>query len=261
MSDGLGGTAAAKSMAQTAKLSPDEVKARKNKIRAFYKKHLADLPIVATTTTDSGRVIDWVPARKDHPAPPPPATFDPSSSKSTPITAPPPGTPQSALTEVPAQPWARGPAGTVPVMRFDVEGHLAAMKDDDIPASGEAAQALWNKKDLPPPPAPDSVGRYYGAWQRTTGGPYYGTFGFINIWNVDGPASMDTSIAQTAVIRPSDPTTQQAIEAGKVETSYLNGGRPKFFVYFRTHGSDTGRWIGGYDAIFKGWQQAGRIAS
>jgi hypothetical protein len=87
-------------------------------------------------------------------------------------------------------------------------------------------------------------------WQRF--GTVYGSAGRINVWNVSGPVSGETSIAQVAVIRGSP---MQAIEAGKIEFPGINSGRPYFFVYYRTNGAASGDWVGGYDTTVDGWIQ------
>jgi hypothetical protein len=129
----------------------------------------------------------------------------------------------------------------VPIVRFDVEAYLS--REGDLP---DLEQLLGKE----PPPSPESNDRYYGVWQRF--GSVFGSAGRINIWNVSGPVSGETSIAQVAVIRG---TPMQAIEAGKTETSSTNGGRPRFFVFYRTNGSATGDWVGGYDTTVDGWIQ------
>jgi hypothetical protein len=147
-------------------------------------------------------------------------------------------------TEVQVDPKARGPEGTVPVVPFNVEYYL-----EHVPNLPENPADVFKK---PPPPSPDSNGRYYGVWRRE--GTFFGTGGQINIWETAGPVDSETSIAQTAVIR-GDP--MQAIEAGKIELDTLNGNkRPHFFTFYRTSGEATGDWVGGYNAIAqRGWIQ------
>jgi hypothetical protein len=148
-----------------------------------------------------------------------------------------------AQTEVQTQLKARGPAGTVPIVRFDVEAYLASV---DIPP--ENPEDVLKKL---PPPSPDTNDRYYVVWQRF--GTFYGSSGRINIWNTSGPVNNETSIAQVAVIRG---TPMQAIEAGKIEHQGLNGdSRPHFFTYFRTNGTASGDWVAGYNTLVDGWIQ------
>jgi hypothetical protein len=153
------------------------------------------------------------------------------------------GVERRAQTEIQAQPQTRGPKGTVPVVRFDVESYLK--NEHDLP---ENPQDVLKKI---PPPSPNSNNRYYGVWQRFD--TFFGTSGRINIWDTSGPNSRETSIAQTAVIRGNP---MQAIEAGKIELDTLDGDdRPHFFTYFRTNGTASGDWVGGYNTLVKGWIQ------
>ena len=162
---------------------------------------------------------------------------------------PPAGAERLAQTEVQTQPRARGPKGTVPVVRFDVENYLKTERD--LPEN--PADVL--KKV--PPPSPDSNSRYYGVWQRFD--TFFGTSGRINIWDTAGPNRGETSIAQTAVIRGNP---MQAIEAGKIESAALNGDdQPHFFTYFRTNGTASGDWVGGYNTLVKGWIQVSSSVS
>jgi len=148
-----------------------------------------------------------------------------------------------AQTEVQLHPSIRGPQGTVPVVHFDVEKYLANVK---VPP--ENPQDVLRKL---PPPAPASNNRYYVVWQRYD--TFYGSSGYINIWDTAGPVNNETSIGQVAVIRG---TPMQAIEAGKIELQSLNGDlRPHFFTYYRTNDSATGDWVGGYNTLVKGWIQ------
>jgi hypothetical protein len=157
--------------------------------------------------------------------------------------APKTGTDQIAYTEVQTQERARGPAGTVPIVRFNVEAYL-----DSVVIPPKDVREVLNKV---PPPAPASNDRYYVPWHRF--GTFFGTAGRINIWETTGPVGNETSIAQTAVIR-GDP--MQAIEAGKIELQSLNGNRrPHFFVYYRTNGTAQGDWVAGYNTLVDGWIQ------
>ncbi|RKH38712.1 hypothetical protein [Corallococcus sicarius] len=55
----------------SAPLTEEELELRRERIRAYLRARLARLNIVATTRTDSGQVIDWVPAPRDVPERPP----------------------------------------------------------------------------------------------------------------------------------------------------------------------------------------------
>jgi hypothetical protein len=225
--------------------------ARGERIRQYFEERLARLEIVATTKTRSGQVIDWIPIESQAPDgkifEPPLELADEKLERDArgtklELSKAPRGVDRSAATELQLDPGLLGPQGTVPVVRFDVESYLKNARIlPDNPAN--ILQKL-------PPPDPESNDRYYGVWQRF--GTVFGSGGRINIWNVGGPNSGETSIAQTAVIRG---TPMQAIEAGKIEYPGINSNRPYFFVYYRTNDGATGDWVGGYDTSVDGWIQ------
>ena len=241
-------------------LSKAEYEKRRQNIVDFFAERAARFTVVATTKTASGQVIDWIKPQAQVPdgklatRPPgraadirkPELTFD-SAYLDTPL-------PKalrelnreekSALTELQRDESARGPKGTVPIIRFDVDAYLKS-HTKFLP---ENPMEVLSKT---PPPAPASNNRYYAVWQRF--GDVFGSIGRINIWNVSGPVGGETSIAQVAVIRGSP---MQAIEAGKIEASgFAPSKRPTFFTYFRTNGSASGDWIAGYNALVDGWIQ------
>ena len=224
-------------------LSQAELKNRRDRIRRFFHDRLQRHDVVATTVTPSGQKIDWIrpesqtaDGRLATPPDQPPDTMSPGSVIPPKVTQLRPMIPnqQRAWTEIQKYQSARGPEGTVPVVRFDVDKYLASLK---VPP--ENPRDAFKKM---PPPAPESNDRYYVVWQRM--GTVYGSSGHVNIWDTTGPVGNETSIGQVAVIRG---TPMQAIEAGKIELQSLNGNRrPHFFVYYRTSGSASGDWVGGY---------------
>jgi hypothetical protein len=244
---------------ETRPISAAEREARSERIRAYFAAKAKRFDVVATSVTPSGQTLDWIR---------PESQVDggrlakPPLNESARLTAPEgPVNPflgstialrqldRSAQTEVQDNERLRGPAGTVPIVRFDVERYL---RDVEIPPR-DPAEVLTKM----PPPAPASNDRYYAVWQRY--GTFFGTAGRINIWDTNGPVGNETSIAQTAVIRG---TPMQAIEAGKIELQSLNGNRaPHFFTYYRTNGTASGDWVAGYNTLVDGWiQVSSRVA-
>jgi hypothetical protein len=229
-----------------------ELEKRRERIRAYFKARHDRLRIVATTVTESGQTLDWIwPASQisigsiESPPDDTGDTTTPEDGRQEPNESAvgDVGTDQPTLTEVQIQPNARGPKGTVPIVRFDVEAYL-----DSVLIPPEDPEDVLRKL---PPPTPESNDRYYVVWQRF--GTFYGSTGRINIWNTAGPVNNETSIAQVAVIRGSP---MQAIEAGKIEYQGLNGNlRPHFFTYFRTNGTASGDWVAGYNTLVDGWIQ------
>jgi len=233
-------------------LSVTEVKERKDRIRAFFQERVARMSIVTTTMTDSGQVIDWIPQRKDHPAPPP--ILAPTSSDAAEEMAKIPGTPLSVQTEVQAQPWAQGPAGTVPVVRFDVEGFLSSIKDEDMPATPEAALQLLNPDSQPTSRDSGGINFYHATWHRS--GINFGTGGFINIWNANEVYADDESRVDLVVRR-----NNQRIVAGTRQYPWSHRSVPHFFVFYATNDNKTGDWIGGWNTEVDGWQQVSQTVA
>ena len=239
-------------------LSDAERKERSDRIRDYFQEQLKRRGIVATTLTRSGQTIDWI--RRESQVEGGRLALSPSADVrlSAPYESRNPylsfdaavrRAELPARTELQLDDQVRGPEGTVPIVRFDVERYLATVR---IPPR-DPRDVL---KKIPPP-APDSNNRYYAVWQRF--GTFYGTAGRINVWDTSGPVGNETSIAQTAVIRG---TPMQAIEAGKVELQSLNGDRvPHFFTYFRTNGTASGDWVAGYNTLVQGWVQYSRTVA
>jgi hypothetical protein len=233
-------------------ISDAELRDRQDRIRKYFEERHQRRKIVATTVTDSGQIIDWIRPESQTPdgviAESPafkPEEKAPSQDEATlPIKeAQKTGADQISQTEVQTQERARGPKGTVPIVRFNVEAYL-----DSVGIPPKDVREVLQKI---PPPAPDSNDRYYVVWQRF--GTFFGTAGRINIWDTTGPVGNETSIAQTAVIRGNP---MQAIEAGKIEVQSLNGNRrPHLFTYYRTNGTAQGDWVAGYNTLVDGWIQ------
>lgn len=234
-------------------LSALEYEQRKTRIVRFFEQQRAGYRAVATTRTKSGQIIDWIlpqsqvadgaiatPPDDGQHLPPKGGAYRASAQA-----AQTPGLPvRGARTELQLDPSLRGPAGTVPVVRFDVERYLRETRDLPLDPRQIVSKA-------PPPPSPASNNRYYVVWHRF--GDVYGSSGFINIWDTAGPVYGETSIAQTAVIRGAP---MQAIEAGKIEhVSFAPSQQPVLFTYFRTNDGASGDWVGGYNALVRGWVQ------
>jgi hypothetical protein len=223
--------------------SPGEIEARKARIRAYFAAKASEVPKVATTVTRKGQTLDWIlpesqlPAGTKLAAPPglPPAVALP---------------PNTALgqSELESDPGVRGPAGTVPIVRYDVEGYLKSI--DIPPATPE--EVIPNKSG---PPAPTAQGYYYTKWARN--GTWYGAFGTFNHWDPTDLTTTDHSLVQIAVAYLSG-TIGQTVEMGTTKDRGLNGGTssPAVFTYFTTSNyMTTGNWVGGYNKSVLGFIQ------
>jgi hypothetical protein len=221
----------------SAEQQADILLAKQNRIRQHFADRLSRLNVVATTKTDSGTIVDWVPRAA--------GLAHPQLSKEQ--LAEEPTRPlrkgeEYAQTELEAQSWNRGPEGTVPVIRFDVDAYLAAMGEDipDDPSKG-----------LIPRPSPEANNRYYAEW-RLAGSSYRAMRGQINIW--DAPqleSSGDTNIGQILAGRGG-----QTVEAGKIESAGINSGHATLFAYYTTNNyAYDADWVGGYAGFYDGFVQ------
>lgn len=167
----------------TAIHAPSPLAERSERLRAYVRNRVSKLNAVATTTTGSGAILDWVPR---------------PGGKAR-VVAPPrirDGIDMSSAVqfELEATPQARGPEGTVPYARFDVDAYLAAAGERVPETPAEVFRRM-------PAPSPSSDKRYHARAQKTDAmGGYTGIYGHINLWNVqlmDG----DTSIMQLFAAR------------------------------------------------------------
>ena len=86
-----------------------EIARRQTAIRSYFDARVASLHAVKTTQTSDGTIIDWITPTEPRVAPPPP--LEPCAQG-------------CATTALQNEPAARGPAGTVPIVRFNVEAYL-----------------------------------------------------------------------------------------------------------------------------------------
>jgi hypothetical protein len=238
--------------AKAEKISPAEVEARRQALRDYFAKRRARLPIVATTRTEKGQVIDWVPRDSQYPG--------------LKVAAPPKTDPMPALErkgerlsgfELARQPQARGPAGTVPILR----------RDDFI------------ERIVPPPTVADFLSKYGllgGDLEQPGGGPLHeyvwteqtvpnlgGQAGF-NVWDsyvhstdLINAQGGEFNLAQVAVKRRAA-AGLQTVEAGWQNYPNLNGdGFPHFFTFFTTvgYGGRPADNVSGYNREVDGWVQ------
>ncbi len=186
-------------------------------VREHFARQVAERPTVATTVTDAGQTIDWIPLGSQVPGgdvaeAPPPAALPAVEEGAG-------GVPTEEGVELVDRgagaglaPHERGPEGTVPVVRFDVEAYLA--RTPDLPAT-MADFTPW------PVPAPGANDRYYTNLFRETD-RNDGAYAFLNVWDNWGAFSGDTSIRQVSVSAgnvcgPLGCVPNQTIESGLIE--------------------------------------------
>ncbi|MGK3967343.1 neprosin family prolyl endopeptidase [Sorangium sp. So ce118] len=245
-------------------VQPDDVSIERSPEERQVSQKVADwlearqerLQIVATTRTRSGQIIDWVPIESQVP---------PGEA----VATPPPAPHARALLNVPTTELevdteARGPAGTVPLLRPDVERiHAPGSVADFLSRSGRAGVpngVIWQQREDSPAIKPRVSGgneRFYaGSFKNVTN---YGVDAIVNVWNPfveQGFFTNDMSLAQIAVTRGSNETLQ-TIEAGWQEDPDRYGeGNPRFFIYYTRNGyTQDGHNLGGYNSVVAGWVQ------
>jgi hypothetical protein len=234
------------------KISAEEIAARRAALRAYFAGQRAKMKIVATTRTERGQVIDWVPRDSQSPGlkvatPPRPDDAPLWTAKGE----------RLAPFELAQQPKARGPAGTVPILRRDafVERIVPPPTVEDFLSKyGLLAAGGFE----PPGGGPDHV----YAWTEKTVGNIGGQ-GSFNVWdsyvhatNEINAVGGEFNLAQVAV-KGHAAGVLQTVEAGWQNYPNRSGdGFPHFFTFFNTNGYTAfGNDVGGYDRDVTGWVQ------
>lgn len=218
-------------------------------VRAYEEAH-RQLPIVKTTHTPSGQILDWIPIEsqvaKGRIATPPP---DPKVSA---LVADP--IHQPATFEMHDRRNERGPAGTVPVLRRDLS-RLAATDDGRAFARKRKVDGRHLMSRSSQAPAdPDPFGYYH-----TTSGEFRTSYGCQSVLNMWAPACQlgrDHSLSQFG-IQNYDNKLLQSLEAGwGVSPDQYGDSQPHLFIYYTTNGytKDADN-VGGYNQDWKGWVQ------
>jgi len=241
------------------------VAARKSEVQGYLQRtYFSRLKVLATTEGPLGEVVDWVDPHSLDPdfdkRTPPPASVFPDEAVSAQKTGAEPAPAVDAGEDLRAL-WAaaakNAPAGSVPVVRqnFDhyVSGNSGKRSVDDFVAS--------HAKPAPQPPfaSPQPAGqnRLYTSKIHTTS--TLGTQGWIQYVNpAQVPSTGAFSLTQLASLcwGSSGSATLEAIEVGlqKFPEKYGDSNL-HFFTFFRTHGGDTGNFIGGYNLDVAGFVQ------
>jgi Neprosin len=225
----------------------------------WLKARQASLKIVKTTTTPSGKTIDWVPIESQHPsgkiATPPPAELARLAvgpeHKGEQIA-------KASSFELDDPTIERGPAGTVPILRPDIArlSQFAGVQDLQVKRGGLHVNKA---RPNPTPTNPDPFRYFHGVDNQN--GKLYGWDGYLNVWDpaINLPAGgngSDHSILQVWLQNYSTGVIQ-SIEGGWTVDQSLNGDtQPHVFTYYTTNGyKEEGDYQGGYNAKYKGWVQ------
>ncbi len=232
-----------------------ELSARRATLRDYLAERRGRLNIVATTVTESGQVIDWIPrdsqVANGRVASPPKLGRVLRSDKGD----------EAGAFELETQLHARGPEGTVPVLRRDVDEVLnninpPARLQDFLSKYGSADHRGGPEGvlEIPfeDPGAPAHKYAHTAQYMENFGG-----HGNINVWNPYVWKDGEFSLGQLAVVRENGGGAKQTIECGWQDYKNLYGDySPHFFIYFTTNGyASQGDNVGGYNRDVDGWVQ------
>ncbi|HEX2573851.1 MAG TPA: neprosin family prolyl endopeptidase [Polyangia bacterium] len=216
-------------------------------IREFFAEQRKLRKVVATTRTRSGQELDWVPIESQLPggvpAPPPPHAAGVAH-------------PGATLTrfELDEQPEARGPAGTVPILRYDTGRAYSARGMRGLLAKNPPPLRDGGFAGAPGAPTATQTKAYCTA--ATNQRPNYGCQGTLNIWSPYVGYSDNLSLSQIAEGGGAG-ANFQGVEAGWLVYGDVNGDwSPHLFTYFTTCGyTQSGDYLGGYNRAVGGWVQ------
>ena len=239
--------------------SPSTLQQNRAELESYLEERLKRLAPVATTRTPSGAIIDWVPREAQLggapvATPPPPPVIEESQRKLL-------ATPELLMAGV-----EQGPPGTVPFRRPDVTrmSHTQSLAEqaqwkvpppDGLLSREHNAKAAAEAAGLPPSPAPDYTGHYYGnSGQAVTN---YGGIGSLSCFQPAVSSSGHFSLIQIGCTN-SQQGYYQSAEAGWIVLPNQYGGdyTPHLFTFFTTNGyGKQDDYLGGWDTFHKGWVQ------
>ncbi|WP_426361838.1 neprosin family prolyl endopeptidase [Streptomyces sp. E-08] len=226
-----------------------EAAERLDEIRQYFKDLYARRDVIARTTTSYGEDLDWVPSEAD--AEPPELEYAKRPGNADRPTSPQPF-------EVAAGNAEKGPPGTVPVIRKQLDSITATGTLQDYLAKGSRAKVVTPPDDPGVAPAAVSPHKYAHVIQQVTN---YGTEGFINTWRPFVEWSDEFSLGQEWVVRGSfapGTTDGQTVEVGAQTYKGLYGDwSPHLFIFYTTNNyTASGPKKGGYNTDVLGWKQA-----
>jgi len=219
---------------------------------------------VVTTTTRSGRLLDWIPIESQVPdgrvATPPPA---PHRRRQAPSVRPGPASsaPHAASFELYDPDAPRGPEGTVPVLR-DLITHHDRVKRRGADKKGFDLRQVAHRADRVVtdggPHDPDPFGYYHASSFQS--GTIFGCSANIAVYtpavssNPGDHSLMQLGLLNYDLPKPNQP---QSLEAGWTVDVGLNGNaNPHLFTYYTINGYQLdSNGTGGYNQQFKGWVQ------
>lgn len=213
----------------------------------WFQARQSRLKPVLTTQTPSGQTLDWI-ARESQ---------VPDGKIATPPPLPAPQAPDDRFRPVQFEledtKAARGPEGTVPVVRKNLAALNATTSLKDY--FSKRGGLLVNGKRPNKGPADPSP---FGYFHATSGqsGSFVECSGWLNLWDPYVQTSGDHSIMQCGLQNYDNPLLQ-SLEAGWTVDNDLNGDWvPHLFTYYTTNGyTNDGDNQGGYNQEVDGWVQ------
>jgi hypothetical protein len=232
----------------------DSAAAKRNlaEIRGYLKSRQERLDVVKTTRTPNGQVLDWIPiesqVRRGKIASPPSETERIKAVRGRRAEEP-------VQFELEHPDAVRGPAGTVPVLRKNLQ-RVPSWKNLDqfLSKHGRTTYPIqFEKRDTIEVPGDGSVHDYAYTAQWVT---CYGTSGELSAFDPFLQWSDEFSLLQLALARGSS-SGKQTLEVGWQEYRDLYGDWvPHLFVFYTTNGyTSSGDNKGGYNQDVDGWVQ------
>ncbi|KAJ6442133.1 glucoamylase [Purpureocillium lavendulum] len=223
------------------------------------------LPVVHTTTTSTGQVIDWVKPESQAggkiakpPASPPPRSKARAKAKRA-GTGPGRGAITPTLEQLLHDPAVKGPDGTVPILRSTAGGGPTTLPPKRLPRAEDHAVA--NASD--PLQQQHEQRSYAGTHWYASSNQFVTSRGGMATFSLFGPYTQrrsDFSLLQTAVVRggaahAGTGPVDQTVEAGWI--AYPDqASPPHLFAYYTTNGyAADGDGIGGWNRDHAGWVQ------
>lgn len=237
--------------------------ARQSEVQAYLdRSYFSRFNVLATTEGPQGEVVDWVDPHQLDPQfdsrTPPPSSSPPSgaSLKQAAAGAPTPVPPGDDLSASWAEAAKKAPRGTVPIIRQNFDHYIAGNSGKH---SVEEFVLSHAKPEPANPASPQPADRFRLYTSKVHTLSNNGTQGWIQYVNpAQVPATNAFSLTQLATLcwGASGKTTLEAIEVGlqKFPGKYGDSNL-HFFTYFRTHGGDSGNFIGGYNLDVAGFVQ------
>jgi hypothetical protein len=238
--------------------APEALKRRTEEIQEYLRARQAARRVVTTTRTQQGQELDWIDVASQAPGG---RVAEPPSedSESNPYAQNSPDdysrwTHSHAQFELERDPTARGPQGTVPIVRRSLRVRPTGTLQEFLSKHGRPTFLMRLNDDVEiPMPSDNSKHVYAYSNQSVT---CYGGEGNINVWSPYIQWSDEMTLGQIAVSRGAG-WGFQTVEAGWQRLPNLYGDwKVHLFVFYTTNGYlSSGDKLGGYNQDVDGWVQ------